>query len=69
VLRLCEDGSQKIPNGVRHLQRAERCPPVEGTPVALFMELIDCFVIIYVQLSGGRACYVRRTAARTAIDM
>ena len=42
------------PNGVRHLQRAERCPPVEGTPVALFMELLHCPVIIYVQLSGRR---------------
>ena len=56
-------------NGARHLQRAERCPPVEGTPVALFMELTHCLAIIYVQLSGGRACYVRRTAEQTMVDM
>jgi len=37
---------------------APTCPFVEGTPVALFMEQIHYLAIIYVQLSGGRACYV-----------
>ena len=45
-------------NGGHELKRAERCPPVAGTPLALFMELIHCLAIIYVQLSARWPCYV-----------
>ena len=37
-------------NGGHELKRAERCPPVEGTPEVLFMGLIHYLAIIYVQL-------------------
>ena len=32
--------TQSRHNGAHELKRAERCPPVEGTTVALFMELL-----------------------------
>ena len=38
-------------NGVHHLQRAERRPPVEATQVALSTEPIHFFAFIYVHRS------------------
>lgn len=50
-------GVMRLHNGGHELKRAERCPSVQGTPVALCMELINYCAIIYVQLSARWPCY------------